>query len=198
MLTAAVSGEVFTSPPPNAILAALRTVASPAGTVVIVTNYTGDRLNFGMAVERARAEGLIVEMVVIGEDCALTSLDKTAGRRGLAGSIFVHKVAGAAAESGESLHSVLREAQEASVAMGTIGLCLSPCSVPGAGPTFMLTSDEMELGLGIHGEAGVVRTKVSVASGNERRYYAIAIVDDVSSGCCESYDGSYDKRRQCH
>ena len=92
MLSAAVSGAVFASPPPAAILAALRAIRSPAGTVVIVTNYTGDRLNFGIAVERARSEGMKIEMVVVGEDCALPDTGKAAGRRGLCGTIFVHKV----------------------------------------------------------------------------------------------------------
>ena len=92
MLTASVSGAVFASPPPGSILAALRAIHSPAGTVMIVTNYTGDRLNFGIALERARREGMRVELVVVGEDCALPDTGKTAGRRGLCGTILVHKV----------------------------------------------------------------------------------------------------------
>ena len=92
MLTAAVSGGVFASPPPGSILAALRAIQSPAGTLMIVTNYTGDRLNFGRALERARSEGMKVCMVVIGEDCALPSEGKAAGRRGLCGTVLIHKV----------------------------------------------------------------------------------------------------------
>lgn len=94
MLTAAVAGAVFTSPPTKSILAAIRAVGKEngAGTLLIVKNYTGDRLNFGFAAERAKAEGMKVEMVVVGEDCALTSKDKTAGRRGLCGTILIHKV----------------------------------------------------------------------------------------------------------
>ena len=94
MLTAAVAGAVFTSPPTKSILAAIRAVGKEngAGTLLIVKNYTGDRLNFGFATERAKAEGMKVEMVVVGEDCALTSKDKTAGRRGLCGTILIHKV----------------------------------------------------------------------------------------------------------
>ena len=92
MLTAAVAGAVFASPPPASILAALRAIKSPAGSLMIVKNYTGDRLNFGIALERAKAEGMDVEMVVVGEDTALPSEGKLAGRRGLCGTILVHKV----------------------------------------------------------------------------------------------------------
>jgi dihydroxyacetone kinase len=111
MLTAAVAGAVFASPPPASILAALRAIRSPAGTLMIVKNYTGDRLNFGIALERAKAEGMKVEMVIVGEDTALPSEGKLAGRRGLCGTILVHKIAGAAAERGKSLAEVTTLAQ---------------------------------------------------------------------------------------
>ena len=94
MLTAAVAGAVFASPPPAAILATLRAIQSPAGTLMIVKNYTGDRLTFGIALERAKAEGMKVEMVIVGDDTALPSEEKLAGRRGLCGTILVHKVCG--------------------------------------------------------------------------------------------------------
>ncbi|KAK6183653.1 hypothetical protein SNE40_011087 [Patella caerulea] len=163
MLSAAVAGAVFTSPPPHSILAAIRTVGknNQAGVLVIIKNYTGDRLNFGLAVERAKAEGIKVDMVVVGEDCALTSTDKTAGRRGLCGTVFVHKIAGSLAEEGRSLEEIAVIVREAVDNMGTIGLSLAPCSVPGSGPSFKLEHDEMELGLGIHGEAGVKRMKLT-------------------------------------
>lgn len=162
MLSAAVAGAVFTSPPPSSILAALRTISKPgaAGSLIIVKNYTGDRLNFGLAAERAKADGLKVNMVVVGEDCALTSSDKTAGRRGLCGTVLIHKICGALAEEGKSLEEIHQVASNAAKNMGTIGVSLTPCSLPGAGPSFELKSDEMELGLGIHGEAGVKRTKL--------------------------------------
>ena len=92
MLTAAVAGAVFASPPPGSIVAALRAIRSPAGTLLIVKNYTGDRLNFGIALERAKSEGMKVGMVVVGEDCALPSKGKFAGRRGLCGTVLIHKV----------------------------------------------------------------------------------------------------------
>jgi len=165
MLTAAVAGAVFTSPPTKSILAAIRAVGkgNDAGTLLIVKNYTGDRLNFGFAAERAKAEGMKVEMVVVGEDCALTSKDKTAGRRGLCGTILIHKIAGALAEEGKSLEEILQVVKTAASTMGTIGVSLGPCSVPGSLPSFVLGSDEMELGLGIHGEPGVKRVKMDQA-----------------------------------
>ncbi|XP_035182533.1 triokinase/FMN cyclase [Oxyura jamaicensis] len=164
MLSGVVAGAVFTSPAVGSILAAIRAVtqAGAVGTLLIVKNYTGDRLNFGLALERARAEGADVQMVVVGDDCAFTT-QKKAGRRGLCGTVLVHKVAGALAEAGASLDEIAKRVLAVAKAMGTLGLSLSPCSVPGSKPTFQLADDEMELGLGIHGEAGVRRMKVMPA-----------------------------------
>ncbi|XP_025062693.1 triokinase/FMN cyclase isoform X2 [Alligator sinensis] len=202
MLTGVVAGAVFTSPAVGSILAAIRAVtqAGSAGTLLIVKNYTGDRLNFGLALEQARAEGADVQMVVIGDDSAFTTLKK-AGRRGLCGTVLIHKVAGALAEAGASLDEIVSRVTAAARAMdspgckqpawiwfppegkgyvphsipcyvsglsscleqGTLGVSLSPCSVPGSQPTFQLAPDELELGLGIHGEAGVRRMKVASA-----------------------------------
>ncbi|NWX94439.1 TKFC cyclase, partial [Nothoprocta pentlandii] len=166
MLTGVVAGAVFASPAVGSVLAAIRAVtrAGAAGTLLIVKNYTGDRLNFGLALERARAEGADVRMVVVGDDSAFAA-PKKAGRRGLCGTVLVHKasaraVAGALAEEGASLEEIVKVVSAATKAMGTLGLSLSPCSVPGSQPTFQLAHDEMELGLGIHGEAGVRRMKV--------------------------------------
>ncbi|XP_055669342.1 triokinase/FMN cyclase isoform X1 [Falco peregrinus] len=161
MLTGVVAGAVFTSPAVGSILAAIRVVtqAGAAGTLLIVKNYTGDRLNFGLALEQARAEGANVQMVVVGDDSAFATLKK-AGRRGLCGTVLIHKVAGALAEAGASLNEIVERVSAAAKAMGTLGLSLSPCSIPGSKPTFRLAEDEMELGLGIHGEAGVRRMKV--------------------------------------
>ncbi|CAN8214352.1 unnamed protein product [Coccothraustes coccothraustes] len=161
MLTGVVAGAMFASPSVGSILAAIRAVAQAgaAGILLIVKNYTGDRLNFGMALERARAEGTDVRMVVVGDDCAFTKPGK-AGRRGICGTILIHKVAGALAEAGASLDEIEKKAMAAAKVMGTLGLSLSPCSIPGSKPSFQLAEDEMELGLGIHGEAGVRRMKV--------------------------------------
>ncbi len=158
MLSAAVAGDVFTSPAPDAVLAAVRATAGPRGAVLVVKNYTGDRLNFGLAAELARAEGIQVETVLVADDVALAGSAGQAGRRGLAGTVLVHKVAGAAAEAGAPLAEVAAEARAAAGAVRTMGVALSPCTVPAAGrPGFVLGEGEVELGLGIHGEAGVRR-----------------------------------------
>ncbi|KQT63306.1 MULTISPECIES: dihydroxyacetone kinase subunit DhaL [unclassified Aureimonas] len=158
MLTAAVCGDVFTSPSTDAVLAAIRAVTGTGGTLLIVKNYTGDRLNFGLAAELARSEGLSVAMVVVADDVSLSAGGDNAGRRGIAGTVLVHKVAGAAAAAGRTLEEVEAEAERAAHAVGTMGVALTPCIVPAAGkPSFTLGEDEIELGLGIHGEAGVER-----------------------------------------
>nr|WP_217443563.1 dihydroxyacetone kinase family protein [Myxococcus sp. CA051A] len=158
MLDAAVAGDVFTSPSTDAVLTAIRAVSGPEGSLLVVKNYTGDRLNFGLAAELARAEGIPVEVVVVADDVALRDTVEPARRRGIAGTVLVHKIAGAAAAAGLSLKDVLREAQAASAELGTMGVALGPCTVPAAGrPGFTLGDDEIELGLGIHGEQGVRR-----------------------------------------
>ena len=164
MLSAAVAGDVFTSPSPDAVLAAIRAVAGPPGAVLIVKNYTGDRLNFGLAAEMARAEGIPVEVVVVADDVALPEPEHTAGPRGLAGTVLVHKVAGASAEGGATLAEVAAEARTAARSVRTMGVALSPCTVPAAGkPGFLLGADEVELGLGIHGEPGVRKAPLEPA-----------------------------------
>ncbi|XP_012581178.1 PREDICTED: bifunctional ATP-dependent dihydroxyacetone kinase/FAD-AMP lyase (cyclizing) isoform X2 [Condylura cristata] len=164
MLTGVIAGAVFASPAVGSILAAIRAVAQAgtAGTLLIVKNYTGDRLNFGIALERARAEGIPVEMAVIGDDSAFTVLKK-AGRRGLCGTVLIHKVAGALAEAGVGLQEITERVSAVAKNMGTLGVSLSSCSVPGSTPTFQLSADDVELGLGIHGEAGVRRIKMATA-----------------------------------
>ncbi|BCP52102.1 dihydroxyacetone kinase [Kaistia sp. 32K] len=159
LLTAAVCGDVFTSPSTDAVLAAIRAATGPAGALLIVKNYTGDRLNFGLAAEIARSEGFAVDMVVVADDMALAENAETAGRRGIAGTVLVHKITGAAAAEGLSLADVKTEAERAISAIGSMGVALSACTVPAAGkPGFTLGDGEIELGLGIHGEAGVSRT----------------------------------------
>ncbi|HEX2571754.1 MAG TPA: dihydroxyacetone kinase subunit DhaK, partial [Polyangia bacterium] len=169
MLSAAVAGDVFTSPSPDAVLAALRAVTGRPGALLLVKNYTGDRLNFGLAAELARAEGLAVEMVLVADDVALLDAPLSerghAGRRGIAGTVLVHKVAGAAAAVGRPLAEVAAVARAAAAAAATMGVGLSSATVPAAGrPTFHLGDDEMELGLGIHGEPGVRRAALTDAA----------------------------------
>lgn len=164
MLTAAVVGEVFTSPSVDAVLAAILAVAGPGGVLLIVKNYTGDRLNFGLAAELARAAGVTVDLVVVGDDVALDTDDGAVGRRGIAGTVLVHKVTGAAADAGLSLAEVKREAQAAIDAVFSMGLGLGACIVPAAGtPGFELSDTEVEYGLGIHGERGAKRGPIARA-----------------------------------
>lgn len=151
--------DVFTSPSTDAVLDAIREVGGEAGVLVIVKNYTGDVLNFGLAAQLARAEGIPVEVVVVRDDVALIDLHGTEARRGLAGTVLVHKIAGAAAEAGRSLTEVAEVARAASARLWTMGVGLGPCIVPASGtPNFVLADDEIEWGLGIHGEAGVSRS----------------------------------------
>lgn len=158
MLTAAVCGDVFTSPPVDSILAGIRAVTGPMGCLLIVKNYTGDRLNFGLAAEQAKSEGYKIETVIVGDDCGLPPPRGIAGRRGLAGTILVHKVAGAAAAAGLPLADVVAEAKHASEMVGTMGVALSVCTLPGQVTSDRLGPGKMELGLGIHGEPGAAVT----------------------------------------
>jgi dihydroxyacetone kinase len=164
MLTAAVAGDVFTSPSPDAVLAAIRATAGPRGALLVIKNYTGDRLNFGLAAELARSEGIPVESVLVADDVALAGSVEHAGRRGIAGTVLVHKIAGAVAQAGGSLAEVAAAARSAAADVRTMGVALSACTVPKAGrPGFTLGDDEIELGLGIHGEPGVRRGKLEPA-----------------------------------
>jgi dihydroxyacetone kinase len=180
MLSAAVAGEVFTSPSTDAVLDAIRAVAGPAGVLLIVKNYTGDRFNFGLAAEIARAEGIAVEMAIVADDVALSAHGEHAGRRGLAGTVFVHKIVGAAAAEGRPLSEVAQVARDTAASLGTMGVALTPCTVPAAGkPGFELADDEIEWGLGIHGEAGVQRGALEPAERIVARLLA-KIVDDLA------------------
>jgi ATP-dependent dihydroxyacetone kinase len=152
MLTAAVCGEIFASPSVDAVLAAILSVTGKAGCLLIVKNYTGDRLNFGLAAERARAFGLKVSMVVVDDDIALPDLPQP---RGVAGTLFVHKIAGALAEQGHDLKAVTEAAERVIDGVASIGMSLDTCTIPGSPKEDRIGRDKAELGLGIHGEAGV-------------------------------------------
>ena len=156
MLTAAVCGDVFASPSVDAVLAGILAVTGPAGCLLIVKNYTGDRLNFGLAAERARAFGHKVNMVIVDDDVALPELPQA---RGLAGTLFVHKIAGAMAENGASLVDCTVAAQRIVAASRSIGMSLDTCTVPGSLKEDRIPEGMAELGLGIHGEAGVDQVK---------------------------------------
>jgi len=161
MLTAAVSGEIFASPSVEAVLQAIRATTGPAGCLLIVKNYTGDRLNFGLAAEKARAEGLAVEMAIVGDDVALPDI---AQPRGVAGTLFVHKIAGHLSETGHDLATVATAARAAARDIVSLGLSLSSCSIPGQAHEDRFGADDGELGLGIHGEPGVERIALQSAA----------------------------------
>ncbi|RDJ02312.1 dihydroxyacetone kinase family protein [Rhizobium grahamii] len=164
MLSAAVAGDIFTSPSSDAILSAIRAVSGPAGAVLVVKNYTGDRLNFGLAAELARAEGIPVEIVVVADDAALRDTVAPNRRRGLAGTILVHKLAGAAAAQGNCLTDVAAIARSAAQRVSSMGISLGTCILPSVGkPGFVLGEKEIEVGLGIHGEPGVLRREIASA-----------------------------------
>ena len=152
MLTSAVCGDVFASPSVDAVLAGILAVTGPAGCLLIVKNYTGDRLNFGLAAERARAFGLKVEMVIVADDIALPDV---AQARGVAGTLFVHKIAGALAEEGKSLEEVTAAANRVIENVASIGMSLDTCTVPGSPKEDRIETGKAELGLGIHGESGI-------------------------------------------
>lgn len=156
MLTAAVAGDVFTSPSVDAVLAAILACAGPRGALLVVKNYTGDRLNFRLAAELARVRGIPVEVVMVADDVALRDSLPREQSRGVAGTVLVHKIAGAAVARGLPLEEVAALARGAAESVATMGISLGACTVPAVGrPGFELGDDEIEFGLGIHGEKGV-------------------------------------------
>jgi dihydroxyacetone kinase-like protein len=164
MLDAAVPGPVFTSPTPDPILAAALAADGGAGVLQIVKNYTGDVLNFETAADLAEAEGVTVRTVIINDDVAVKDSLYTAGRRGVAGTVLVEKIAGAAAQRGDSLDEVADIAEKVNAQTRSMGVALTPCVVPHAGePSFTLADDEIEIGIGIHGEPGRERIRIEPA-----------------------------------
>jgi dihydroxyacetone kinase-like protein len=165
MLDAACPGEIFTSPVPDQMLAATRAVDSGAGVLHIVKNYTGDILNFEMAAELAQAEGIEVVSVVTNDDVAVQDSLYTAGRRGVGVTVLLEKIAGGLAETGAPLAQVAALARKVNEQGRSMGMALTSCTVPAAGkPTFELGDDEMEIGIGIHGEPGRRRVKLAPAA----------------------------------
>jgi dihydroxyacetone kinase-like protein len=166
MLDAAVPGPVFTSPTPDPIVAATLAVDGGAGVLHIVKNYTGDVLNFETAAELAEAEGATVRSVIVDDDVAVKDSLYTAGRRGVAGTVLVEKIAGAAAERGDDLDAVAAIATRVNAQARSMGVALTPSTVPHAGePSFTLADDEVEIGIGIHGEPGRERIPLEPADG---------------------------------
>ncbi len=164
MLDAAVCGNVFASPSPDQIIEGIKAAEMGKGVLLIIKNYSGDIMNFDMARELAEMEDISVETVVVNDDVAVEDSTYTTGRRGIAGTVFVHKVAGAMAEKGADLAEVKRVAQKVVDNVRSMGMAMSSCIIPAVGkPGFSLGDDEVEIGMGIHGEPGVERTSVKSA-----------------------------------
>jgi phosphoenolpyruvate---glycerone phosphotransferase subunit DhaK len=179
MLDAACPGEVFTSPTPDQMLEATKAVDGGAGVLHIVKNYTGDVLNFEMAADLAQGEGIEVEAVVTNDDVAVQDSLYTAGRRGVGITVLAEKICGAAADEGKSLAEVAEICRTVNGQGRTMGMALTPCITPGSGePSFELADDEMEIGIGIHGEPGRYREKLGSAHDIVERL-ATAVVEDL-------------------
>lgn len=164
MLTAACPGEVFTSPTPDQMYEAAKAVDSGAGVLFLVKNYTGDVLNFETAAELAHADGIKVQSILIDDDVAVKDSLYTAGRRGVGTTVIMEKIVGAAAEAGYTLDQCADLARKVNMYGRSMGMALTSCTVPAAGrPTFELGDDEMEIGIGIHGEPGQQRLKMATA-----------------------------------
>ena len=164
MLDGACAGEVFTSPTPDQIYECTKRVAGDRGVVHIVKNYTGDVFNFEMAAELAQGDGIEVQAVVINDDVAVQDSLYTAGRRGVGATVLAEKIAGARAEEGGSLSEVADDVKRVNEESRSMGMALTSCTVPANGsPTFELADDEMEIGIGIHGEPGRERMKLEPA-----------------------------------
>ncbi len=164
MLDAAVAGPVFTSPTPDQVYEGIKAVATDAGVLMVIKNYTGDVMNFEMAGEMAGDEDIPVRQVIVNDDVAVKDSLYTVGRRGVAGTVFVHKIAGALAETGADLDAVAGVAQKVIDNVRTMGAAIRPCTIPAAGkPGFELAENEMEVGIGIHGEPGTHREEIRTA-----------------------------------
>ena len=165
MLDAAVAGNVFASPSPDRIIEGIKAADSGAGVLLIIKNYSGDNMNFDMAAELASFENIPTAKVVVRDDVAVANSTFSTGRRGIAGTVFVHKCAGAAAEMGKTLEEVQAVGQKAADNVRTMGVALTPCILPAVGkPGFTMADDEMEVGMGIHGEPGIHRGKMETAA----------------------------------
>lgn len=164
MLDAAVSGNVFSSPSPDRIIEGINQTNTGKGVLMIIKNYSGDIMNFGLSKDMAEMDDIEVETVVVKDDVAVPDSTYSTGRRGIAGTVFVHKIAGAKAETGANLQEVKAAAEKAIAGIRSMGMAMTPCTLPAVGkPGFVLGDDEIEIGMGIHGEPGVERTNVKTA-----------------------------------
>lgn len=164
MLDAAISGNVFSSPSPDRIGSAIEQVSCSKGVLMVIKNYSGDIMNFGLSADLAEMDDIEVAQVVVKDDVAVPDREEGTGRRGIAGTVFVHKIAGAKAEQGASLAEVKEAAEKAIRNIRTMGVAMTPCILPAVGkPGFQIADDEIEIGMGIHGEQGVETAKIKTA-----------------------------------
>ena len=164
MLDAAISGNVFSSPSPDRIGSAIEQVSCGKGVLMVIKNYSGDIMNFGLSADLAEMDDIEVAQVVVKDDVAVPDREEGTGRRGIAGTVFVHKIAGAKAEQGASLAEVKAAAEKAIRNIRTMGVAMTPCILPAVGkPGFQIADDEIEIGMGIHGEKGIETTKIKTA-----------------------------------
>ena len=164
MLDAAISGNVFSSPSPDRIGSAIEQVSCGKGVLMVIKNYSGDIMNFGLSADLAEMDDIEVAQVIVKDDVAVPDREEGTGRRGLAGTVFVHKIAGAKAEQGASLAEVKEAAEKAIRNIRTMGVAMTPCILPAVGkPGFQIADDEIEIGMGIHGEKGIETTKIKTA-----------------------------------
>ncbi len=164
MLDAAVCGNVFASPSPDRILKGIEEADTGKGILLIVKNYSGDIMNFEMAQDMCEVDENMIDMVIVRDDVAMEDSDYSAGRRGIAGTVFVHKIAGAMSQRGESLSEVKRVAQKTVDNVRSMGMSMSSCIIPAVGKAgFTIADDEIEIGMGIHGEAGIYKKPIMSA-----------------------------------
>lgn len=184
MLDAAVCGHIFSSPSPDRIIEGIKAADDGAGVLMIIKNYSGDIMNFQMAGELAEMDGIKTDYVIVKDDVAVPDSTWSTGRRGIAGTVFVHKVAGAAAEMGKSLPEVKAAAEKTIANIRTMGMAMTPCILPAVGkPGFELAEDEWEIGMGIHGEPGIHREKITPA-----KELAATLLQKIFDDC--DYTGS--------
>jgi len=192
MLDVAVCGNVFTSPPQDNVLHGIHEANTGKGVLLIIKNYSGDIMNFEMAKEFAELEGIKVKSVVVRDDVAVPDSTYSTGRRGISGTIFVHKIAGACAEQGASLVQVYDVAMKTINNLRSMGMAMSPCILPSVGkPSFYIDEDEMVMGMGIHGEPGVRKGKMKTAAGiaNELCSTILADYDYTNSNTAVMING---------
>ena len=184
MLDAAVCGHIFSSPSPDRIIEGIKAADDGAGVLMIIKNYSGDIMNFQMAGELAEMDGIKTDYVIVKDDVAVPDSTWSTGRRGIAGTVFVHKVAGAAAEMGKPLPEVKAAAEKTIANIRTMGMAMTPCILPAVGkPGFELAEDEWEIGMGIHGEPGIHREKITPA-----KELAATLLQKIFDDC--DYTGS--------